>query len=137
PRPGAGIDLCCANPVAQRLCVDVQLPGNPGDRALRRDRIATGVQHEPDGLLADLLGILAWCGHDSILPRIRASTSPGAPEAVTTPTTRKTAASLCHRSWGQYPSRTATTCPAPRSRAGSGAGARPSRPSWHRRPPDG
>src|SRR5690242_8183213 len=62
-----GIDLGPLHPAAERVAVDSQLPADPPARRRGIARLLLDVEHEADRPLPQLIWILPWCWHDSIL----------------------------------------------------------------------
>src|SRR6266516_6201754 len=71
PRPLARVDLGPLHPAAERVAADSQLLTDAPARRRGVARLFLDVEHEADRPLPQLIRILPWCWHDSILRSVR------------------------------------------------------------------
>src|SRR6266536_2941197 len=71
PAPLPGIHLGLLHPAAQRVAVDSQLLTDAPARRRDVTRLLLDIEHETDRPLPQLIRILPWCWHDSILRSVR------------------------------------------------------------------
>ena len=66
-RADTSVDLRPVDPVAQGVFVDAELLTYPGQRTARGQRVSPQIHHHAHGTLTQLVRVLPWCSHWTIL----------------------------------------------------------------------